>query len=376
MLERWLSRASDKAQPITSAVVGEEAVQTVSSQRLVLRKLAYGDIQSFMDLHNLDLNGANFDFARDIVTGRDNALTRVVQHHLTQGNKLNNAAVQAILARHRPEHFTVEKLAATLDNVDGQLATLIGIADKTQGTASDYRQALEGQIAAMDSEQATSIASRLVTLTLGMVERSQSIEKEARASQKQCKKMHRELERARHEAEHDQLTGLPNRRAFEKRFLAEVNRTREVGGRLALAICDIDNFKRVNDGYGHETGDRVIKLVGSTLAKISGNHCHVARHGGEEFVILFPGMSVEEAAAVVDGARADVASRNLVQRDTGVRMENVTFSAGLSDAITSVTTQEALAAADKALYFAKANGRNCISIAGASAPILFQCNSA
>ncbi|MEQ1687098.1 MAG: GGDEF domain-containing protein [Sphingopyxis sp.] len=372
MLERWLSRSKGKAiELVHSADITDAAAPSVASQRLQLRQILFDDIKAFLDTHNLELTGVNFEFARDCGTGHDPALAAAVQQHLADALPLTNAAVQEILAQHRPSQFTTERLAVVLETVDSQMAALIGLNDQTQGSASDYRVALEGQLRELDAGGAASIASKLVTLTLGMVERSQAIEKEARESQKQTKKLRRDLERARHAADHDELTGLPNRRAFERRFSNEVERVRGAGGQLAVAFCDIDHFKKINDGYGHDTGDRVIKLVGNTLAAVTGNQCHVARHGGEEFVILLPGMSVEAAALMVDDARDEVSSKRLIQRDSGKHLPPVTFSAGIADAIASPSPTSALSAADKALYFAKAQGRNCISIADTGGPRVF-----
>lgn len=370
MLEKWLSRSGDKA--TETPAQPDSAVLNVSSQRLQLRHMLFEDIESFMGAHNLELSGVNFEFARDYVSGHDPALTTEVRHHLTAGLTLTNAAVQDILARCRPAQFSAEQLATVLETVDSQMATLIGLADQTQGSASDYRVAIEGQMRDLGSGQAATIATRLVALTLGMVERSQAIEKEARESQKQTKKLRRDLEKARHAADHDELTGLPNRRAFERHYTAEAERVRTAGGRMAVAFCDIDHFKSVNDNYGHETGDRVIKLVSGMLSEISGSRCHVARHGGEEFVMLFPGMSVDQAAKMIDDARIQVSARQLVQRETGKRLPPVTFSAGVADATAYSSPAEALATADKALYFAKNQGRNRICTALADDQQIFQ----
>src|SRR3546814_16509901 len=84
----------------------------------------------------------------------------------------------------------------------------------------------------------------------------------------------------------DYLTGLPNRRAFELLLDRHHKEARAALEPLSVAFCDIDEFKKVNDLHGHEAGDRVIKAIADTLARISNDHCHVARHGGEEFVML------------------------------------------------------------------------------------------
>src|SRR3546814_7739934 len=97
--------------------------------------------------------------------------------------------------------------------------------------------------------------------------------------------LRRSLERAKRDAELDYLTGLPNRRAFELLLDRHHKEARAALEPLSVAFCDIDEFKKVNDLHGHEAGDRVIKAIADTLARISNDHCHVARHGGEEVVM-------------------------------------------------------------------------------------------
>lgn len=372
MLERWLPRARDKAVEIKLDDNNVEPGEySVTSQRLHMRHMLFSEIESFLGKNNLDLSGTNFEFARDCVTGNDPVLAKAVQQHLADGLPLTNIIVTEMLARLRPAQLTAERLLAVLEAMDGQMAALAGLTDKAHGSVSDFGAALKEQMRDLDAGQAPNIAHRLVSLTLAMVERSQAIEKEVRESYKQTKKLRRDLDKARHAADHDTLTNLPNRRAFEKRFAQEIELAEANGGRLSVAFCDIDHFKAVNDDFGHDTGDRVIKLVGTTLAQVSGNQCYVARHGGEEFVILFPGKSVDEAAQIVNDARLEVASKQLVHRETGKRLGVVSFSAGMAEVSECKSLTETLGAADKALYFAKNNGRNCIGIASMTGPQLF-----
>ena len=139
------------------------------------------------------------------------------------------------------------------------------------------------------------------------------------------------------------------------------------GDALSIAFCDIDHFKVVNDTHGHDTGDRVLKFVSTLLSGVSGDRCHVARHGGEEFVMLFRGKTAAEACEVVDAAREDLSTRSLVNRANGQRMERVTFSAGIANVFAYDDPRDALKAADRALYLAKEHGRNRVYMAAETA---------
>src|SRR5688500_16151771 len=104
----------------------------------------------------------------------------------------------------------------------------------------------------------------------------------------------------------DTLTGLPGRRALEERV-------RSVGGRFAVAMVDVDHFKKFNDTHGHDIGDQVLKLVGARLAEIGGGGI-AFRYGGEEFAVLFPGSTLEEAMPHLEAIRASIEGYRMAVR--------------------------------------------------------------
>ncbi len=206
-------------------------------------------------------------------------------------------------------------------------------------------------------------AVNLVHLTRSMLERTQLLEADMRRSGKEVTSLRDRLVRARRDAELDHLTGLPNRRAFEAVLAREYREAMESLDALTIAICDIDQFKKINDRHGHATGDRVIKTIAEALARISNDRCHVARHGGEEFVLLFRGLTLDQAKKRLDGIRENCAQRHLINRETDDPIGYVTFSGGLANVFGFPEPRAALAAADQALYLAKAQGRNRICLA-------------
>lgn len=167
----------------------------------------------------------------------------------------------------------------------------------------------------------------------------------------------------------DPLTGLLNRRAFFDAD-AHVREASDPERHCALLFIDIDHFKRINDTHGHAAGDRVLKVVAETLSRISDARCHVARHGGEEFAILFRALSPQKAWHRLDHAREELAERRLVNRATDMAFGRITFSGGIADVFAYANKGDALRAADDALYAAKQAGRNQILLAGAEPPPL------
>jgi diguanylate cyclase (GGDEF)-like protein len=152
----------------------------------------------------------------------------------------------------------------------------------------------------------------------------------------------------------DDLTGIANRRYFERALADEWNRARRREHPLALILLDLDHFKLLNDRRGHPAGDACLRRVGAFLAdsvKRSGEV--VARFGGEEFAILLPGVDNEGAIRVAE-----------VLREGIERLGMVTASCGVAAIIPNSETAELLVAnADRALYAAKHSGRNCVRVA-------------
>lgn len=335
-----------------------------ASREVERRRALYEDVGRFIFAHDLDLTPLNFGLALDYITGNDLALEKAVRAILADKGRLSNGLAEQIIAKQRADELTPDALNAMLNQVETNLNQLTGIADQSSNSAKDFGAALQKQAAQLGKDGAGGDAlGSLITLTRSMIEKTREVEQRMREGQRQTRLLQKNLESARRAAEQDHLTGLPNRRSFEATLREERKLAQHNVEPLSVAFCDIDHFKDINDSHGHDAGDRVLKFVAGLLARISGDKCHVARHGGEEFVMLFRGLTVAEAARVVDEARADMAERNLVDRKTGERMQQVTFSGGVADVFAYAEPREALKAADRALYLAKEHGRNRVYIA-------------
>ena len=155
-------------------------------------------------------------------------------------------------------------------------------------------------------------------------------------------------------ASSDPLTGLLNRRAMEP-HLAEAKSSAEEHGKLfSLIICDIDDFKKVNDVYGHALGDQVLKDISTTFKANLRDSDFACRWGGEEFLMLVPG-DIEIAAAVAERLRAEV-EKLTFDSEHGVFTITMTF--GVSEYITGYRIEKLIKIADDNLYIGKRNGKN------------------
>lgn len=170
------------------------------------------------------------------------------------------------------------------------------------------------------------------------------------------------FEQAQQLAYRDGLTGIYNRRYFEMQIATEIERASRYDGRLAIIMIDIDNFKRLNDEFGHLLGDEVLRQVSTVFVQQLRKVDVVCRYGGEEFAILVPQTSGSNALEVAEKLRRVVAA----YRFPGVPVK-VTISAGVAEFPSNGSTRDELvAAADAALYASKEGGRNRVSPASAA----------
>ncbi|MBB3139406.1 GGDEF domain-containing protein [Halomonas organivorans] len=159
-------------------------------------------------------------------------------------------------------------------------------------------------------------------------------------------------------ARHDELTGLLNRRAGLARLEEEIARHRRLGGALCVAICDLDHFKQVNDRYGHTAGDEALQGAADALLHGLRHYDVLARLGGEEFLVILPGVTRPDAETSLERLRCELPTKPLAR--PGLRL---TFSAGVAALAGNEASHALLERADRALYRAKAAGRNRIRAA-------------
>ncbi|HKR17587.1 MAG TPA: GGDEF domain-containing protein [Rhizorhapis sp.] len=359
-LSQWLGGLLSNGQEVE-----EEAGVQPRFDRLEQRRARlYQEIGEFMFAHDLDLTPLNFGLAYDYVTGNDRAIEQAVRAIIMEKGKLTNSQAETILAEASQDEITPEAMNEMLDSVEANLGQLSDLVKMSQHEANHYGDQLQAQVRDLAIPgKAGPVMSQLIALTQSMIDKSRAVEAQMRESQKQTRLLKKNLDHARKVAEQDHLTGLPNRRAFEAILREAAARAQASGKALSVAFCDIDHFKQINDVHGHDVGDRILKFVGKLLADISNDTCHVARHGGEEFVMLFEGQSTKAACEIVDAARIDLSQRTLVNKTTGERLDRVTFSAGIANVAAYEDSREALRAADAAMYDAKADGRNRVYIA-------------
>ena len=219
---------------------------------------------------------------------------------------------------------------------------------------------LESIVSAMDAyrglngERRDQVVSQISELS----KRMETMEKEALA-------LKEALKNQRTQAMKDGLTNLPNRQAYLEMAAKELARAKRHNLSVSLCVADVDHFKRVNDEYGHLSGDKVLKIIAKGLMKCLRQSDFVARYGGEEFIVLMPETTRTEAVTAMEKVRHAIASIPFHFRNERVQ---VTMSFGVTQIHKTDSLNAAFARADKALYAAKDLGRNRVECDEDSSP--------
>lgn len=360
-LLRWLGLGRDAPEE------ERESANPISAGERARRELL-SQICSFLLDNKLAITPRNLCIAHAAFAGLNPGLERRIERRKKRGVAVDQPWLDEVTA------LDGDSDDQSVDKLVGQLEK--GIEDFSRSTSSarnatsEYSDALKEQMGQLEAAgDPDEVIAKLTEYATAMLERSRKAEEELRNSESEAEALRHNLDNAKREAEFDFLTGLPNRRAFEAMLEKEYREAQAAVEPLSVAFCDIDHFKGINDTHGHEAGDRVICSVADTLNRLSDEKCHVARHGGEEFVLLLRGLTAEKAFEKLDRCRERLAARRMINRRTKEPFGQVTFSAGIADVLGYSNPREALAAADEALYAAKDGGRNQIRLAGAATPI-------
>ncbi|MEX5537094.1 diguanylate cyclase [Pseudomonas syringae] len=260
--------------------------------------------------------------------------------------------LQAASEDHAEDQSTARDLNDQLREQVGGLQSSVQDASDLPSLKRVLDNRLEALLGTMDHYQLKrdarerEVASRLQ----GLAARVASMEQEALG-------FRTHLEEQRQKALIDPLTGLPNRAAWGERLEQEMARWQEEKNSLLVCILDLDHFKRINDGYGHLAGDKVLKIVANVFSKRLRANDFLARFGGEEFVMLLPATPPATGLTLLDELRAAVESCPFHFKGERV---TITVSIGLTAFRPGERSDTAIKRADQALYKAKENGRNRI----------------
>jgi diguanylate cyclase len=185
-----------------------------------------------------------------------------------------------------------------------------------------------------------------------------NVKNQLEQSRLQVMQLQTNLERAEEAGLRDVVTAIGNRRFFDACFAEEVEKARRLGDGFCLALADIDRFKHVNDRFGHLVGDRLLRLFANILAQNVRGQDKVARFGGEEFALIFPGARLVDAVSAVERIRGILETKQWTVEPSGERVGKVTASFGVARLSADESATDLLRRVDQLLHEAKVQGRN------------------
>lgn len=307
----------------------------------------------------------NFELWLHYLSNPNAPLGQEIQRLLSEKAVITDETAELLAAEFLPRGRLSEDIRDAGAVLDRELANVAGAIAKAHKTQADYGETL---VAASQTMEAAEGGAPLKTLVGGLtvatkrVRRETAIlEKRLESSNKEVARLREHLEQVRRDAMTDALTNLANRKAFDERLEKACNG--DGGVPLTLAILDIDHFKRFNDTWGHQTGDQVLRYVSTILSRVCSGNRFVARFGGEEFAIIFPGETAGAVNMALETILDEVSSRSLRRRSTNDDLGAVTLSAGFAEHLAGETASSLLERADAALYASKNGGRNRVTSA-------------
>jgi diguanylate cyclase len=239
---------------------------------------------------------------------------------------------------------------------------VMALISEALGMASSYDASLSGAneklASAKSRDQVKAIVETLIKSTRDMRDTNKALEDRLTLSKTEITGLQHSLEAIRAESLTDPLTGLGNRKYFDRSIEMAVQTALATGEPLSLLMFDIDHFKSFNDSYGHLTGDQVLRLVGMSLKQTIKGQDITARYGGEEFAVVLPNTALRQALTVADHIRRAVMAKELKKKSTGEILGRVTISVGVSMLKPEDDTDSLIERADACLYAAKRAGRN------------------
>jgi diguanylate cyclase len=227
----------------------------------------------------------------------------------------------------------------------------------------DYSQRLNGFASRLEKEnpdpRLLKEMIKEVILDTRKIELSSSeLNQKFEKAKQEANELRKRLEQSEREATRDMVTGLYNRKYFNKAIQALFVKYKEASVPFSIILMDIDHFKKINDTHGHKVGDSVLGLIGKIIkGSVKGSDVP-ARYGGEEFIVLLPATKLEGASKLAESIRKQISSKSLKVTKTQKKIGIVTICCGVGQVRDDDTMDSLVERADQALYHAKGSGRN------------------
>ncbi len=312
-----------------------------------------------MSRHQVPTNPQNIALWYEYVSGRNRGLMDAMDAMAGQGGGFDAGSTRELFSRYiLQDENSLDQMREVLARLVGELQNQMrdagGSLPHYVETLSRFAELLGASNGRVETTQVTHVLDE----TRSTQANQERLRRELAVVSAETDNLRRELQQLREESRRDALTGVGNRRALDRAIDKALEEAGGAGDLFSILMCDIDNFKKFNDSYGHLIGDRVLRFVARVLSNSIKGRDTAARYGGEEFAVLLPGTTLNNARMLADRIRREVASGVLKDSSSGKSFGRITISIGVAKCKRGESRDDLLSRVDKALYRAKQGGRD------------------
>ena len=320
---------------------------------------------SYIGRNRIPVTPANYAVWYEYVAGSNHPLKQAIDEIMISSDQFSTEINDDLFEKYIVEQKILagEKATLALQQILGFVSKYIS---ESGGKISEYGttfEALADQLTdeKLDENLLQIIIENVLHTTQKLLSRSTELDKNLQKTNQAVSLLKNKLANEKIKATIDPLTGLANRRQFDKLLARAIDNTNQTDMTLSLLMLDIDHFKKVNDNHGHIVGDQVLRLCSSIIEKNIKGRDSAARYGGEEFVIILQDTPLNGALSVGEQIRSYFETRKWLKKDSGKAIGTITISIGASLFRKGESAQSFIERADKALYMSKNNGRNQVT---------------
>lgn len=306
-----------------------------------------------------------FEVFYTVCAGLNPQLNEAVAKIVANSRKITSADAERLYEEFISNSAAPEKVQSIGSKMSIEMAGLLSllgtVANSTNSYQSSLERAEERLERAPDENQINNTVKSLLTATRQMSRASAEVSANLETSRAQVEQLDDCLRLVREETSKDGLTGLVNRKQLDIMLDETLLLARESHEPFCLMIIDIDNFKDFNDTNGHVAGDSALRYVASCIKSNVKGQDTAGRYGGDEFAVILPNTSIENAISLAERIRHLINARHLVKKATGESMGRISVSIGVTECADDESAETCYNRADLCMYGAKEAGRNQVS---------------
>lgn len=330
----------------------------IASERLRL-------VLAFLSKYKIPASPVNYQVVYDFISGNNDSLKATIDKYIESKTTLSEEDLINLHDRFiRQDDSALETIRAEVDEIIHNMKSEYAHSNENLAAYLDSLNRFSDILSSPKNSNALATETRKVEDDTRSTEHTQrKFEKQISGMMDEMETLRTQLIKVRKESLTDALTGLANRNAFNQFIQETIEKFKENESPFCAVLGDIDHFKKFNDDYGHLVGDKVLRFVGKTLKSCVKGKDLAARYGGEEFVLILPDTDISGGLIVAQQIREAISAKTLYDHTTNEHYGKITISLGIGLYTSGESAEDLLHRADKALYKAKANGRNRVESA-------------